>query len=253
MPISDVLSEQAFVPYAPAAFSARRVAVLAPHADDEVFGCGAAIASVRSQGAEVFVAVATDGAGEEPDLAARERISSERLAESRAALAALGGAELEAFGLPDRGLLARDRELRDHVRGFLSRRRPDLLFLPSPAEVHPDHRAVARAALALFLEEQVADPPRLAFYEVSQAIRPNFLLDATPFLATKDAAIAAFASQFAGHDYPKVVRGLMAYRSLTLGPAVKAAEAFFVTTVPELRERGLERLLRAVGPSELWS
>jgi hypothetical protein len=44
----------------------------------------------------------------------------------------------------------------------------------------------------------------------------------------------------------------MAYRSLTLGHRVSAAEAYFVTTVPELREMGVERFLRVIGPSEVW-
>ncbi len=41
--------------------AARRVLVLAPHADDEVFGCGGAIMRHADRGVPVRVVVAADG------------------------------------------------------------------------------------------------------------------------------------------------------------------------------------------------
>jgi len=247
-------SERELIPYEAATFSARRALVLAPHADDEVFGCGAAIAHLNERGAEVAVAVLTDGAVDEADPAVRARIGAERAAESRAALSELGGAEVETGTLPDRGLSARGDELLAELARLLASRRPGLVFVPSPSEIHPDHRAVAECflagasrELAPFLAE--AD---VAFYEVSQPIRPNFLLDATPYLAAKGRAMAAFPSQTRGRDYPRFVGGLNVYRALTLGPAVVAAEAFFVIAGAALAahdEASRDAFRRSVGPS----
>jgi LmbE family N-acetylglucosaminyl deacetylase len=247
--------ERDLIPYEASTFSARRALVLAAHADDEVFGCAAAIADLRAKGAEVVVAILTDGAGEEGDPAARARIASARAAESRAALEALGGGTVEAGSLPDRGLSERTAEVSRELVRLLSAHRPDLVFVPSPSEIHPDHRALAEA----FLDGASGDlAPHLgaatvAFYEVSQPIRPNFLLDATTHLAAKKKAMASFPSQNGARDYPRFVLGLNAYRAMTLGPSVAAAEAFRVIAGAELSAQDAgarEALRRAIGPSD---
>ena len=246
--------ERELVPYEPSSFTARRALVLAPHADDEVFGCGAALAQLRAGGAEVSVAVLTDGASDEPDPERRASIAKERAAESRAALAALGGGELLLGRLPDRGLLERRPEVTDAIVDVVRDRRPDLLFVPSPSEIHPDHRGVAEA----FLEaaDGVLAPllagATVAFYEVSQPIRPNFLLDATPYAAAKARAMASFPSQIGSRDYPRFMSGLNTYRALTLGPAVASAEAFYVVSGATLAAHDAasrEAFRRALGPA----
>src|SRR5512140_819559 len=138
-------SERDLIPYEASRFSARKAVVLAPHADDEVFGCGAAIAALREAGAEVRVLVVSDGAGEEPEPARRREISIVRMAESAAALSHLGGADLESGGFPDRGLDGRVQEIAAWITASVSSYAPDLVLLPSPVEIHPDHRAVAEA------------------------------------------------------------------------------------------------------------
>jgi len=247
--------ERELIPYEASRFSARRALVLAPHADDEVFGCAAAIADLRAKGAEVVVAILTDGAGDETDPAARARIAAGRAAESRAALEALGGGAVEAGVLRDRGLSESRAELSRELVRLLSAHRPDLVFVPSPAEIHPDHRALAEAFLdgasgALGAHLKAAT---VAFYEVSQPIRPNFLLDATPHLAAKERAMASFPSQNGSRDYPRFVLGLNAYRAMTLGPSVAAAEGFRVIAGADLAAQDAgarEALRRAIGPSE---
>ena len=57
--------ERKLIPYEASRFEARRVLVLAPHADDEVFGCGGALADLIEQGAVVRILILTDGAGDE--------------------------------------------------------------------------------------------------------------------------------------------------------------------------------------------
>lgn len=247
--------ERELIPYEPGRFEAAVALVLAPHPDDEVFGCGAAISSLRSRGVPVHVLVVSDGAGDELDEAKRQSVEEARLSESRAALALLGGATLHRGGFPDRGLLDRTEEVSDALSALLARLGPDLVFAPSPVEIHPDHRGVAAALLSV-ARRPTSDPgatvlsrARVAFFEISQPIRPNFLLDATPFLGAKDQAMEAFASQNLGRPYPDLVRGLMSYRRMTLGPEVAAAEAYFVVPGEALRMTPDERLRAVLGPS----
>jgi LmbE family N-acetylglucosaminyl deacetylase len=231
---ADLPDERALVPYEASRFEGRTVLVLAPHPDDEVFACGAALADLAARGAALHVLLVTDGAAGAADETARRRVAATRAGESRTALAALGGGSVHEGGLPDRGLGARAEELEKLLADWLAKTEPDLVFAPSPVETHPDHRAVAYALLSL-ARRPPEDPAArvlaratVAFCELSQPIRPNFLFDATSVWPRKERAVAAFVSQAEQRDYAGFVRGLNAFRRMTLPPHVEAAEAFAV-------------------------
>ncbi len=246
--------ERELIPYEASRFSARSVLVLAPHPDDEVFGCGGALAGLRAEGADVHVLLLSDGAGEEPDPGRRNAIEAARKAESAEALARLGGGSIETAGFPDRGLDGHVDEIARFILGRVAQWKPDLVFAPSPVEIHPDHRAVAVALHAAFRARggSGADALRsatIAFFEISQPIRPNFLFDISAYQGAKERAVAAFVSQNGGHDYPAFVRGLNAYRRMTLPRQVEAAEAYYVLPGSLLAASRLDTIAAAMGPS----
>ncbi|HEX7616783.1 MAG TPA: PIG-L deacetylase family protein [Thermoanaerobaculia bacterium] len=233
--------ERSLVPYAASTFSGKRVLVLAPHPDDEVFGCGGALADLLEHGASVDVVLVTDGAAEARNEEERGRIASQRIAESRRALEALGGGTVHAGGIPDRGAGDRLLEIETLLGRWLIEATPDLVFCPSPVETHPDHRAVAVALFRLAARPasdaavRILDAATVAFFELSQPFRPNFLVDITRVLARKERAMDAFASQAAARDYAAFVTGLGAYRRMTLSANVLAVEAYSVVGGFQLR------------------
>lgn len=81
--------ESQFIPYTVSPAPYGRVLVLAPHPDDEVFGCGGAIMQHLAQGDEVTVIILTDGraAIEHADVASMMQYVEIRRQESRAAAA----------------------------------------------------------------------------------------------------------------------------------------------------------------------
>jgi len=252
----DPVPERRLLPYEATRLAARRVLVLAPHADDESLGCGGTLAGLLADGARVEVLVVTDGAAEEPDPARRRTTGEARLAETGRALAVLGGGTARCAFLPDRGLGSRAAELAALLEDALLGATPDLVFVPSPVEVHPDHRAVAGAFLGLFSGEAgrrlalaLPDGARAAFYEVSQPIRPNVLVDVTAGAARKDAAVAEHASQLGGHDYAAFARGIASFRRMSLPRSVEAAEGFFVVPLADLPAVDAFRLAAAIGPT----
>jgi LmbE family N-acetylglucosaminyl deacetylase len=91
----------------------------------------------------------------------------------------------------------------------------------------------------------------VAFFELSQPFRPNFLFDTTRLHARKERAIAAFASQAEERDYAGFVRGLNAYRRMTLSADVLSAEAYSVSAGFRLRNdpRGVVRALLPEAPA----
>lgn len=236
----DLPDERTLVPYSTSTFTAQRVLVLAPHPDDEVLGCGGAITDLAARGAAIDVLLVTDGAAFAAGEAGRREIAARRVGESRAALGILGGGTVHEGGFPDRGLGGRPAELENLIAAWLEKASPDLVFAPSPLETHPDHRAVAGALFALAGRPDACTAAlaraTVAFFEISQPFRPNFLFDLTPVLERKRRAMLAFASQAAERDYAGFVDGLNAFRRLTLPPGVAAAEAFAVFPGPLLAD-----------------
>ncbi len=243
-----MLKEAEAIPYDSAPLRGERLLVFAPHPDDEVIGCGGLIAQHLRDKRAVRVVIATDGtkatgaAGDQDDYRAM------REQESRDGLDVLGGGELEFLRFPDRGL---GDAVAEPVRAHLLAFRPDLVCIPSPIEIHPDHAALSRVFCDLIQRDPAlfADlaTTRIAFYEVSQPIRPNALVDITDVADTKFRAIAAHASQIALKDYVAYARGLNAYRAMTLPPEVKFAEGYWVTPLPATRTTPFAELRRLVG------
>jgi len=247
---SGYTPEERLIPYRASTFAARRVLVLAPHADDEVFGCGAALADLAARGASIEVFVLSDGAGDEPDPAVRRRIAASRLEESRAALAELGGGDVRAGEFRDRRLEDDPAALRAALAREIAAFRPDLVFAPSPVEIHPDHRALAAALVALASSAVPAlSDAAVAFYEVSQPIRPNFLFDCGRHAEAKARAAKAFISQNGSRDYPGFVAGLNSFRRMTLPEGTSAVEGFWVAQAASLRGVSLAGLGAKMGPS----
>jgi LmbE family N-acetylglucosaminyl deacetylase len=247
-----MIPEAEAIPYEPATLLGERLLVLAPHPDDEVIGCGGLVAQHRKANRKVRVVVATDGTAAEAAGDDRDAYRIRREAESSAALERLGrGVELEFLRFRDRELADSHELLAARLRTQLETFRPDLVLVPSPIEFHPDHAALSRVFCAvierdaaLFAELAVT---RVAFYEVTQPIRPNTLVDITNVADAKYAAIAVHKSQTAVRNYAEYARGLNVFRTMTLPPSCKFAEAYYVMPLQELRTKSLSELQRIVG------
>lgn len=213
---ADLIPYQAF-----AQLPARCALVLAPHPDDEVFGCGGAIASHVKHGIQVNVTILTDGS--------RHGDIAVRMAESRAAAAVLGYGEPEFWGFPDRAL-RHDQDLVARLVQKIVATGADLVYAPSPWEAHPDHRQTAGAAAEAVSRTGV----RIAFYEVGSPLRHNLLLDITAHAEAKQKAMQCFASQMAQQDYGRHIAALNLYRTYTLASAVTAAEAYLLLSAADL-------------------
>jgi LmbE family N-acetylglucosaminyl deacetylase/uncharacterized coiled-coil protein SlyX len=240
-----------YTPYQASALpAAARVLVLAPHPDDEVFGCGGAIALYRQAGVEVRVVVLTDGAVQAVETADRQRITNERQKETVAALSLLGVAQAQFWAFPDRGLHAADAALIDRVVDALDG--VDLVFAPSPFEVHPDHLAVARLLLRALplLQTRVGNTPQLMFYEVGALLAPNFLLDISAVWPMKQQAMQCFVSQLSQQDYARHIAGLNAYRTYTLSPEVTHAEGYLSISAAEAQTLDSGSLMGAARSAE---
>ena len=185
------------------AFSARsRILLVAPHPDDESLACGLILQAAVRAGAAIRVVYATDGDNNpwpQRFIERKWRIrKTDRLRwgklrqrEAEAALITLGlRAEDASFlGLPDQGLT--DRLMRDPAPMLSSFARliedfaPTDLFLPSIADAHPDHNALAVTLLLIL--RQLAPGTRLesAWQFVVHGKNPVFFAHAGPVEGTR--------------------------------------------------------------------
>jgi LmbE family N-acetylglucosaminyl deacetylase/2-polyprenyl-3-methyl-5-hydroxy-6-metoxy-1,4-benzoquinol methylase len=223
------LQEVSLIPYKPVhCIPASAVLVLAPHPDDEVYGCGGAILRHLALGIPVRVIIASDGGG---NLSGAARAASilERFNESRAAADTLGYGAPIFWNLPDRAI--------DYGEALIARivaaiGDADLIYAPAPSELHPDHRNLAMAAIEAV--RRTGRGARLALYEISAPLQANVLLDISPVLARKEAAMACFKSQLRHQKYDLQIAALNRFRTYTLPPHVAAAEAYYLVSAEEL-------------------
>jgi len=215
-----------------------KVLVLAPHMDDEVFGCGGTLAQSVCRGSEVVVAYLTDGSkGYGPKLsrelsaveirAMQAQLVSTRQEEARQAARLLGLHELLFLDLPD-GSLTVTPETVTRLSEVLCRVHPDVVYLPFLTDTHPDHWMTN--CLFIAAAQRAHLPPTLACwgYEVWAPVVANTIIDITDAIEVKQRAMHAFVSQIGDYDYPRAILGLNEYRSLLSVRGKGFAEAFYV-------------------------
>ena len=179
----------------------RRPLILAPHADDESLGCGGLIAAACEIGLCPVVAILTDGTKSHTDslMFPPRRLRALRECEALRAVRLLG--------LPDENLFFlryEDTALPSTGHGFeaavgrvlrLAREKKcTLLIAPWVFDPHCDHEAAAATGLPV-LSYPVWGWLRDGADEVTSPAG-GFRLNIAPFMARKQAAIAAHESQY---------------------------------------------------------
>lgn len=214
---------------------AKRVAVVAPHPDDEVLGCGGTMARLAEQGAEVHVVIVTRG--QEP--AFSKAYMDQVMAEADRAHALLGVKQTHRLDLPAAALdtLPTSR-VNARIGECLSEIAPDTLFVPFIGDIHLDHQIVFTSSMVWARPRSASAPARVLAYETlsetnwyaagtTPAFMPDYFVDIGDHLETKLAAFAKFESQM--KDSPderslETIRALAVMRGSTV--YCPAAEAF---------------------------
>lgn len=223
--------ENLLVPYqAVTKIPATQVLVLAPHPDDEVFGCGGAIMRHVEQGIPVHVIVLSDGAfGVDDDKVAD--YTQQRQNES------IDAANILGYGVPvfwqyrDRDICYGEKLVQE-ILTAISETQADLIYAPSVFEMHPDHRALGIATVEAV--RRIGNTIRLALYEVGIPLHPNQLLNISNLAKRKQNAMACFVSQNEKQRYDLDIAALNRYRTYTLPADVTAAEAYILVSAEEL-------------------
>jgi LmbE family N-acetylglucosaminyl deacetylase len=210
---------------------ARRALVLSPHPDDETMGCGGTLALYAARGAEIHVAVISDGGKVYPEGTPEAvDIVSTRKREALDAARVLGVAHVHFLDFPDGELQLHKDNIAAKIEEIISRTTPDIVFVPSPLDSHEDHRAVSSAAIGCL--DRMGNI-KFAFYEVYGTIRFNALVDIAAVLEMKEKAMLNYPRSL--YDTPQafveVIKGFNRFRSLYAG-GKGFYEAFWIIDRP---------------------
>ena len=220
--------------------------VIAPHPDDEIFGCGGLLHRLKAAGGRAYVLYIT--VGDTADFSEKGYSTAEERLEEVARVARLLDFDGYSIALPGNEYHLRLDSVPQAVlvhgierAGEISLRglRPDIVLAPSVCDYNQDHRAVALAVMTAVRpgpRNYMSFPSLVLSYElpyqqwnVAESLpTPSLFVPLEPSsMAAKIAALELYKSQMKSPECPLSVHGVEAlatYRGLQCGAA--RAEAF---------------------------
>lgn len=220
----------------------KRILVVAAHPDDEVLGCGGAMAVHAKAGDEVHVVIMAEGVTSRD--AQRDAGTNDAqlrtLAEAaRKANALLGVSSVVLHGLPDNRMDSLDRlDVIRLVEREIDRVQPAVVYTHHGGDLNIDHRIVHESVLTACRPQPGACVNSLLFFEVPSStdwlaaspaavFAPNWFVDIAPVLELKLQALACYASEMRPWPHARSIQALQhlaGWRGASVG--MEAAEAF---------------------------
>lgn len=214
------------------------ILVIAPHADDEILGCGATMAKHIHNGDDVFVAIMTNANMGAPELFTKEHIEAIR-DEANKAHEVIGVKRTFFFDLPAPRLETYPSYLiANLINQLIFEYDISTLYLPFRGDSHTDHRVVFNAALVaarpinlcpvmeIYAYETLSETEWGAPFGDDQFI-PTFFVDVSNYMSIKLDSMNCFFSQLKNPPHPRsleIISKLGSVRGSSIG--VDFAESF---------------------------
>lgn len=208
----------------------KKILVLAPHADDEVLGCGGYLLHQAQNGAEIQVVVATIGGNDiRQNIDIRKREFSSVLHKLNATgLCLFEGLDAMLDTIPSFDLISRIDKIIDDFR-------PDEVFLSYKSR-HQDHIKLYDCALASFRLREGYQPKLIALYEypfvedgLDTVLGGKMYHNITDNISDKVELFNLYASQIRRSPSPlneDGIRKFASFRGIEVG--VEYAEMFYI-------------------------
>ena len=124
-----------------------KILVIAPHADDEVLGCGATMAKACAKGNEVYVLICTNASVGAPELFSKEGIEQVR-SEALEAHKLLGVKETFFLEFPAPALDQYPRyKMSNEMAAIIKKTGVDTVYIPHRGDCHEDHTIIHDCAM----------------------------------------------------------------------------------------------------------
>ena len=164
----------------------KKILILAPHADDEILGCGGVISKYSREGYAVNVLILTNANVGAPELFTKKKINLIR-SESKKANGFIGTKNLFFEELP---ALSLDNfsiyKIANIISRYVKKIKPDTVFIPSNCDIHQDHKIIFHSAKVALRPDKKISVKKVFSYEVlsetewnedQKAFNPNFYVE----------------------------------------------------------------------------
>jgi len=180
--------------------------VLAPHFDDETFGCGGLLIRYPQN---IHIICLTDGkfGTVQND---NEEIINIRKKEFTSVMEALEITSYEFLDIQDGKLIFNYEKFKQiNISDY------DYIFIPNYFENHKDHKAVTKLLQQLLKEKKYKKSLKIVYYEIWSAMTmPNYFIDVTKVIRKKRELIQLYCSQNKNLWFFKGIISLNAYRGM---------------------------------------
>jgi len=214
------------------------VLVVAAHPDDEVLGCGGAIAKHVAEGDQVHVLFMTDG------VSARGNASKDQFSERRTAIkkasSVLGTHSTTQLSLPDNRLDSLDLlDIVQRLEPLIDILSPELIYTHHHGDLNIDHQLTHQAVMTACRPQPGTPIQEILGFEVASSTEwqapglapflPSLFVDISIYLELKMSALAAYSAEIRPEPHSRSMAAVQA-AALVRGHSVGlgAAEAFMV-------------------------
>lgn len=217
--------------------------IVAPHADDEILGCGATIAKLAAEGYDMYVLIVTNASIGAPELYTAQGIEKVRR-EAKEAHSILGVKDTFFMDFPAPRLdTYPSYKISMEISKLIEKLKPDIIFIPNLGDLHMDHAVLYRACLVsarpinnnsikeIYTYETLSET-NWAPQQGDQAFVPNVYVDVTTYFIKKMEALKCFKHQtklFPHCRSLEAIEALAKYRGCTIGKIY--SEAFMVERI----------------------
>jgi len=209
--------------------------VVAPHPDDELFGCGGTLLKRKAAGHELIWIIVTELDGS--DVVNTENADA-RTDEINKIVEQVGFNSIYKLGFPTAQLdQVPFRILVKAVSDIIAAVQPDEIFAPHFSDIHSDHRLTFDAVASSMKWFRNSSVMRVLCYETlsetdfgvipSYQFTPNYFENIEMYLEAKIQLLATYESELSNFPFPRsseAVKALAHVRGASSG--YKAAEAF---------------------------
>lgn len=218
----------------------KRVLVIAAHPDDEVIGCGGAMAKHAAAGDQVHVLILAEGLTSRDDERAREKHSAELElleASARRANDALGVSSVTLHDFPDNRMDSVDLlDIVKEIERAVDPVNPTIIYTHHWDDLNIDHRIVFEATVTACRPAPGSSIETILTFEVASSTEwrnpvggfsPDWFVDISPVWEKKKTAIGHYVSEMRQWPHARSIEALehlVRWRGATVG--VDAAEAF---------------------------
>lgn len=220
------------------------VLVIAAHPDDEILGCGGAMASHASKGDDVHVVILAEGItsrASRHDRNSAQKELSELAVCAQRANEVLGVRSLKLHDFPDNRMDSVDLlDITKVIEGYIDRLKPSTVYTHHVGDVNVDHRRIHQSCVTACRPQPGHSVKRLLYFEVTSSTEwqtpdsaatfaPNWFINISSTLEKKLQGLSLYSGEM--REWPharsiKAVEHLAPWRGATIG--YEAAEAFIL-------------------------